>query len=291
MICISDKWKDYELLETGDKEKTERWGEYILRRPDPQCIWPYPAESTIKPHGVYNRSATGGGSWQWKKSVPERWQISYGPLKFHVEPTGFKHTGLFPEQAYNWDFLTDKIKDEYKAREGKINVLNLFAYTGGATVACAYAGASVCHVDAAKGMVARAKENARLSGLGDARIRYIVDDAVKFIKREINRNNKYDIVIMDPPSYGRGPKGEMWQVEDSLYNLIYLCMQVLSDTPSVFMVNSYASDISATAIENILELTVNSKYPGIITSYELGLKQSNSSVILPCGYTIRWESK
>ncbi len=208
-----------------------------------------------------------------------------------MEPTGFKHTGLFPEQAYNWDFLTDKIKDEYKAREGKINVLNLFAYTGGATVACAYAGASVCHVDAAKGMVARAKENARLSGLADAKIRYIVDDAVKFIKREINRNNKYDIVIMDPPSYGRGPKGEMWQVEDSLYNLIYLCMQVLSDTPSVFMVNSYASDISATAIENILELTVNSKYPGIITSYELGLKQSNSSVILPCGYTIRWESK
>ncbi|MDD4501589.1 MAG: class I SAM-dependent methyltransferase [Clostridia bacterium] len=291
MICVSDKWKDYELLETGNGEKTERWGSYILRRPDPQCIWPYPVTSRVNPDGVYNRSNTGGGSWQWKKAVPERWQISYKQLKFYVEPTGFKHTGLFPEQAYNWDFLIEKIQKEYDDRDGRINVLNLFAYTGGATVACAYAGASVCHVDASKGMVSRAKENAQLSGLSDAKIRYIVDDAVKFVKREINRNSKYDIIIMDPPSYGRGPKGEMWQVEDSLYNLVDLCMHVLSDKPIAFMINSYASDISMTSIENILKLTIDMKYSGKTLSYELGLKQTDRKVTLPCGYTARWENK
>ena len=291
MICISKDWKDYELLETGDQQKTERWKDIILRRPDPQCIWPYPADSKLLPHGIYTRSNTGGGSWTWNKPIPKRWKISYKELKFFVEPTGFKHTGLFPEQAYNWDFLIDKINCEYERRTDEINVLNLFAYTGGATVACAYAKAAVCHVDASKGMVTRAKENAQLSGLADAKIRYIVDDVVKFVRREINRNSKYDIIIMDPPTYGRGPKGEMWQVEDSLYNLVELCLQVMSDSPIAFLINSYASDISMTSIENILKKTVMNKFSGQTKSYELGLTQSDGKLVLPCGYTARWENE
>jgi 23S rRNA (cytosine1962-C5)-methyltransferase len=291
MIKISDGWKDYELLETGNQEKTERWGNIILRRPDPQCIWPYTGKQGMAIHGLYTRSDTGGGSWEWYKNIPGRWQIAYKDLKFWIEPTGFKHTGLFPEQAVNWDFLIDKIKSEISNTKRTINVLNLFAYTGGATVACAYAGASVCHVDASKGMVTRAKENAQLSGLADAKIRYIVDDVVKFVKREINRNNKYDVIIMDPPSYGRGPKGEMWQIEDSLYSLVGLCSSVLSDDPLAFLVNSYASDISMTAVKNVLDLTVGKKYSGLTECYELGLKQSGSDLVMPCGYTARWEKK
>ncbi|MFA5341385.1 MAG: class I SAM-dependent methyltransferase [Clostridia bacterium] len=290
MICVSDKWKDYELIETGNQEKTERWGNIILRRPDPQCIWPYLSKSKQNPDGVYTRSNTGGGSWQWRKTIPNRWQISYKQLKFYVEPTGFKHTGIFPEQAYNWDFLMEKILKEKESRNTPVNVLNLFAYTGGATIACAYAGASVCHVDASKGMVSRAKENAQLTGLSDSKIRYIVDDVFKFVKREISRNNKYDVIIMDPPSYGRGPKGEMWQVEDSLYHLVDLCINVLSDNPLAFLINSYASDISMTSVENILKMTINRKFPGKTVSYELGLKQSDNTLLLPCGYTARWES-
>lgn len=290
MICISDKWKDYELISTGNQEKTERWGNIILRRPDPQCIWPNTDKNKVTPHGVYTRSNVGGGSWHWNKSIPEKWQISYNNLKFNIEPSEFKHTGLFPEQAFNWEFLMNKIQKEYsKDSSRKINVLNLFAYTGAATLACASAKASVCHVDASKKMVSHAKDNAHLSGLGDAEIRYIVDDVIKFVKRENTRHHKYDIIIMDPPSYGRGPKGEMWQVEDSIYNLVELCMGILSDSPIAFLINSYASDISITAMKNILNMTIGDKYQGETVAYELGLMQSDKKIILPCGYTARWE--
>ncbi|HSQ33815.1 MAG TPA: class I SAM-dependent methyltransferase, partial [Peptostreptococcaceae bacterium] len=230
MLLLADKWKQYELIDTGNGEKLERWGEYVLRRPDPQIAWPLEEEWNLwrSPHGHYHRSSKGGGEWENKKKYPQQWTINYNELKFHIKPTGFKHTGLFPEQAANWDWMIEKIKKSGRP----IKVLNLFAYTGGATVACAYAGAEeVCHVDASKGMVNWAKENIELSGLQDRTVRFIVDDVFKFVQREIRRGKKYDAIIMDPPSYGRGPKGEIWQIEEKLHEFIELCMNILSDDP------------------------------------------------------------
>jgi 23S rRNA (cytosine1962-C5)-methyltransferase len=285
-MILSDSWKDYELIDVGGGEKLERWGNYILRRPEPQAIWPINngVDKWKKLHAYYHRSESGGGSWENKVALPERWTIKYGELSFYVEPTGFKHTGLFPEQAANWEWIGEKIKNS----DRKINVLNLFAYTGGATVAAAHAGAEVCHVDAAKGMVGRAKENLNLSGLSDRPVRFIVDDVVKFVQREIRRGRKYEGIIMDPPAYGRGPNGELWKIEDELYRLIELCMDVMSQKPLFFVVNSYSSIISPTIIKNILSLTVKNKFGGKVLSDEIGLPVTSSGLVLPCGITARW---
>ncbi|MBN2853803.1 MAG: class I SAM-dependent methyltransferase [Clostridia bacterium] len=283
-IKVADEWKDYEMILTGDGQKLERWGEYLLKRPEPQAIWP--VKSWPKCDAEYHRSDKGGGTWEFLKSIPAKWTVNYRQLKFNVEPMGFKHTGLFPEQAVNWDFMIDKIKKEKR----EINVLNLFAYTGGATVACAYANAKVCHVDAAKGMVNKAKENLYLSNLKDKNVRFIVDDVIKFVKREIRRESRYDAIIMDPPSYGRGPNGELWKLEDELFDLITLCMQLLSDQPLFFMVNSYTNTLSPMLVENILNMTLNNQFKGKVSSYEVGLPVKNQSVIMPCGTTGRWEN-
>ncbi|MFO7636664.1 MAG: class I SAM-dependent methyltransferase [Clostridia bacterium] len=283
-MIIADQWKDYELIMTGDGQKLERWGEYVLKRPDPQAIWP-PGREWPAAHGVYHRSAKGGGSWDFKEKLPGRWTVAYGDLRFHVEPTGFKHTGLFPEQAVNWDYMMKKISGEKR----KPSILNLFAYTGGASVACASAGASVCHVDASKGMVADAKENLALSGLEDRPVRFIVDDCIKFVNREIRRNSRYAGIIMDPPAYGRGPSGELWKIEDKLYELIALCVSLLSDQPLFFLVNSYTGSVSPVLIENIFRMLLKGK-GGSVTSHELGLKATGQDVVLPCGFTVRWEA-
>ena len=278
-------WKDYSVIATSDGYKLERWGKVILLRPDPQVIWT--GENLDKYEGLsakYVRSETGGGKWNYKKSFPEEWVISYNDLKFKIKPMGFKHTGLFPEQAVNWDLMIDLIK---KA-DREINVLNLFAYTGGATVACASAGASVCHVDSSKGMVERAGENVRLSGLKDAKVRYIIDDCKKFVEREIRRGRKYDAVIMDPPSYGRGPNGEMWKLETELFPLVKLCEQVLSDNPLFFLINSYTTGLQPQVLKNILELTVAKGRNGRVEAYEVGLPTEEQGVILPCGNSGIW---
>lgn len=284
-IKTADNWKDYELLLTGDGQKLERWGNILLRRPEPQAVWPLKKEWPFS-HGVYHRSKTGGGYWEYKEKIPNKWIIKYKNLKFFIEPTQFKHTGLFPEQAVNWDFAIDKINNAKK----NPNILNLFAYTGGATVACASAGAAVCHVDAAKGMVARARKNLELSGLADKPVRFIVDDAVKFVRREIRRGKKYDGVIMDPPAYGRGPSGELWKIEDTLYELVELCAELLVKKPLFFIVNSYASTISPVLVENILKLVVQSRFGGKIETYELGFNIVKQNIKLPCGSTGIWES-
>lgn len=285
-MWISDNWKDYELLDTSDGERLERWGKYILVRPDPQIIWK--TEKDLKKwnraDGIYRRSAKGGGEWNYKTKLPERWEIGYGDLRFNVHPTGFKHTGLFPEQAVNWDKMSELIRGEKR----KISVLNLFAYTGGATVACAAAGASVCHVDASKGMVAEAKENAKLSGLGDAPVRYIVDDCKKFVMREIRRGNRYDAIIMDPPSYGRGPSGEIWKLEDSIHELISLTSKLLSDRPLFFLVNSYTTGLSPLTMEYILRVEVAANKGGKLQSGELALPVSATGGLLPCGASAWW---
>ncbi len=285
---IANDWKDYEILDMASGEKLERWGKYLLVRPDPQVIWNKKTfENKWKDaNATYNRSKTGGGSWSYKTKLPESWKIQYKDLTFNIKLMGFKHTGLFPEQAVNWDWMINKIENAKRP----IKVLNLFAYTGGASVACLYAGASVCHVDSSKGMVAWAKENVTSSKLQDKPIRYIVDDVVKFVQREIRRENTYDAIIMDPPSYGRGTNGEVWQFEDSINNLIELCMQVLSDNPLFFLINSYTTGISSTVLSNILNLNMNNKYKGKITSGEIGLPMKNSELILPCGIYGRWES-
>lgn len=278
-------WKDYSVIATSDGYKLERWGKVILLRPDPQVIWT--GENLDKYEGLsakYVRSETGGGKWNYKKSFPEEWVISYNDLKFKIKPMGFKHTGLFPEQAVNWDLMIDLIK---KA-DREINVLNLFAYTGGATVACASAGASVCHVDSSKGMVERAGENVRLSGLKDAKVRYIIDDCKKFVEREIRRGRKYDAVIMDPPSYGRGPNGEMWKLETELFPLVKLCEKVLSDNPLFFLINSYTTGLQPQVLKNILELTVAKGRNGRVEAYEVGLPTEEQGVILPCGNSGIW---
>lgn len=286
MWC-SDNWKDYELIDASDGERLERWGKYILVRPDPQIIWKDAAKSALwnKADGIYRRSASGGGGWV-KQKMPESWDISYEHLglRFRLKPMGFKHTGLFPEQAANWDWFAGLIKNAQRP----IKVLNLFAYTGGATVAAAKAGAQVVHVDASKGMVAMAKENAFLSGLEDAPIRYIVDDCKKFVEREIRRGNKYDGIIMDPPSYGRGPSGEVWKLEDSIDEFVGLVSQVLSDEPLFFLINSYTTGLSPLTMSYILDLKVRKRYGGRIESGELGLRVTESGAPLPCGASSRW---
>lgn len=283
---IANGWKDYEILDMANGEKLERWKDIILVRPDPQIIWKdksFP-EKWKKINARYHRSKTGGGSWEYNKKVPESWQVKYKNLTFNIKPMGFKHTGLFPEQAVNWDWMINKIKKENR----DIKVLNLFAYTGGATVACSYAGASVCHVDSSKGMVAWAKENVASSGLEKRPVRYIVDDVVKFVNREIRRENKYDAIIMDPPSYGRGANGEVWQFEENIADLVKLCTNVLSDNPVFFLINSYTTGISAKVLENLLSININKK--GKLSSGEIGLPMTNSKLVLPCGIYARWES-
>ena len=275
----TNDWKDYEIIATGDGEKLERWGNIVLLRPDPQVIWR--ADSDLSKYKLlnahYHRSSTGGGAWETKKNMPSEWAVSYKNLTFALKPMGFKHTGLFPEQAFNWDRMIQMIKDAKRP----INVLNLFAYTGGATVACASAGASVCHVDSAKNMVERAKQNAKLSNLQDKPIRYIVDDCRKFIEREIKRGHFYDAIIMDPPSYGRGTNGEIWKLEDNLYDFVELASKVLSDKPLFMLINSYTTGLGATVLENVMKKALKGRR-GQFDSYELGLP-TNEGIILPCG--------
>ena len=284
---IAKNWKEYKILDMANGQKLEKWGNVILSRPDPQIVWKektFP-EKWKDANAIYIRSKTGGGEWQYKKKVPNQWQIHYNDLTFNIKPMGFKHTGLFPEQAVNWDWMTEKIKNSKR----EIKVLNLFAYTGGATVACLAAGASCCHVDSSKGMVSWAKENVISSGLEKKSVRYIIDDVIKFVNREIRRNNKYDAIIMDPPSYGRGANGEVWQFEENIYDLVKLCTNVLSDNPLFFLINSYTTGISSTVLSDILKLTVNNKYKGKVTSGEIGLPMEKSELILPCGIYGRWE--
>ncbi len=285
---IAKDWKDYEILDMANGEKLERWKDIVLVRPDPQIIWKSKSfpEKWKNVNAKYNRSNTGGGYWEYSKKVPTSWQVKYKNLTFNIKPMGFKHTGLFPEQAVNWDWMIEKIQ---KANR-EIKVLNLFAYTGGATVACSYAGASVCHVDSSKGMTTWAKENIESSGLKNNPVRFIVDDVVKFVNREIRRDNKYDAIIMDPPSYGRGANGEVWKFEENIADLVELCSKVLSDKPLFFLINSYTTGISSTVLENILKLTVEKKYRGKLSSGEIGLPMTDSKLILPCGIYGRWES-
>ena len=277
---IADKWKDYSIIATGDGMKLERWNDVYLLRPDPQVIWPERIQmSAYKSlNAIYNRSESGGGGWKILKKMPQEWTVSYGDLNFLVKPMGFKHTGLFPEQAVNWDRMRELISNAGRP----VNVLNLFAYTGGATVACLAAGASVCHVDASKGMVERAGENVRLSGLKDKPVRFIIDDCKKFVQREIRRGRKYDAIIMDPPSYGRGPNGEMWKIESELYPLVELCTEVLTDNPLFFLINSYTTGLQPMVLKNILTLTVGNKFPGEVEAYEVGIK-TEEGIDLPCG--------
>ncbi len=285
MLLVSDKWKDFTLIDAGDNEKIEKWGKYILRRPDPQAIWPRQDFSSWERYdGYYERSRTGGGRWKIH-AFPKSWTINYHDLKFYIRPTGFKHTGLFPEQAVNWDFMINKIKQA----DRPIKVLNLFAYTGGATVACCYAGAEVCHVDSAKGVVSWAKENIQLSNLEDRQVRFIVDDVIKFVEREIRRGRTYDAIIMDPPVFGRGTKNEVWRIEEKLVSLINLTLDVLSNEPLFYIINSYTSAFSPIVLHNIMETTLNKRYPGTLQSGELGLKTSKTHLILPCGIYSRWE--
>lgn len=285
---IAKDWKDYEILDMADGEKLEKWKDIILIRPDPQIIWKQKSFPKLwkNANAVYNRSKTGGGSWNYNTSLPKNWTVKYKDLTFNIKPMGFKHTGLFPEQAVNWDWMIEKIQKEKR----EIKVLNLFAYTGGATVACLYAGASVCHVDSSKGMVSWAKENVISSHLEKRSVRYIIDDVVKFVNREIRRGNKYDAIIMDPPSYGRGTNGEVWKFEENIADLVELCEKVLSDNPLFFLINSYTTGISEKVLENILKLNIKSKYKGKFESGEVGLKSSNSELVLPCGIYARWEA-
>ncbi len=287
-MIIANNWKDYEIIDMADGEKLERWKDIILVRPDPQIIWKEKSfpKKWNEANARYNRSSTGGGSWQYKKRVPVSWQVNYKNLTFNIKPMGFKHTGLFPEQAANWDWMIEKIKSANRP----IKVLNLFAYTGGATVACTYAGAEVCHVDSSKGMVAWAKENIASSNLQNKPVRYIVDDVVKFVNREIRRGNKYDAIIMDPPSYGRGANGEVWKFEENICDLVELCSNVLSETPLFFLINSYTTGISSTVLENILNLNITKKYGGKVENGEICLPMTNSKLILPCGIFGRWKA-
>ena len=286
-MWIADGWKDYEIIDCSEGEKLERWGNYILVRPDPQVIWSTPKaeKGWTKMNGHYHRSAKGGGEWEFFH-LPEQWTISYKELTFQLKPFSFKHTGLFPEQAANWDWFSDKIKKAGRP----VKVLNLFAYTGGATLAAAKAGASVTHVDASKGMVGWAKENARSSNLESANIRWIVDDCVKFVEREIRRGSKYDAIIMDPPSYGRGPKGEIWKIEDAIYPLVQLCSQLLSDTPLFFLINSYTTGLAPSVLSYMLSTEVGGKHGGKVEAGEVGLPVTRTGLVLPCGASGRWSS-
>lgn len=284
-MWIADKWKDYAVLDASDGEKLERWDSYVLVRPDPQVIWSSPKDDPLwrRYDARYARSNTGGGQWS-RNRLPERWQVHYRDLTFNVKPMNFKHTGVFPEQAVNWDFIRDRIT----AAGRPVSVLNLFAYTGGATLAAAKAGASVCHVDAAKGMVAWARENAAASGLSDAPIRWIIDDCAKFVEREIKRGRRYDAVIMDPPSYGRGPSGEVWKLEKDLFPFLQLVAGVLSDEPLFFLINSYTTGLAPSVLTCLLDSVITPRFGGSTVSDELGLPIRGSRLVLPCGATGRW---
>ena len=287
-MYLADNWKDYELLDTSDGERLERWGKYILIRPDPQVIWKGKREHKLwnKADGIYRRSKSGGGAWI-KNDVPEKWTINYGDMTFNLKPMGFKHTGLFPEQAANWDWFSELIRKR-KAQGKEVKVLNLFAYTGGATVAAAKAGASVVHVDASKGMVQCAKENMASSGLENAPVRYIVDDCRKFVEREIRRGNKYDGIIMDPPSYGRGPGGEVWKLEDAVCDFVRLCEQLISDDPLFMLINSYTTGLSALTMGYVLNVEVVKKHGGRAETAEVALPVTQTKGFLPCGASARW---
>ena len=289
-MWVADKWKDYEVLDCSDGEKLERWGKYRLLRPDPQVIWSTPKNVNLwgKLNAHYHRSNKGGGEWEFF-DLPEQWTIGYRELKFNLKPFSFKHTGLFPEQAVNWDWMRGLIKvAKEKEPERTIKVLNLFAYTGGATIACAAEGASVTHVDASKGMVAWAKENAAVSGLGDAPVRYLVDDCQKFVEREIRRGNTYDAIIMDPPSYGRGPKGEIWKLEESLYPFVELCSQILSKKPVFVLINSYTTGLQPAVLSYMLNVLIKNRYEGNVEADEIGLPVTDTGLVLPCGASGRW---
>lgn len=289
-MWLAKDWKDYRLVDAADGEKLEYWNKYLLRRPEPQAVWEKNNKSGIweKPNARYHRSTSGGGHWEYGKNpLPEKWTLNYKDLTFNIKPMGFKHTGLFPEQAVNWDWFGGLIKNAKRP----IRILNLFAYTGGATVAALSAGAEVVHVDASKGMVTWAKENVISSGLGDKNIRYIVDDVKKFVAREIRRERKYDAIIMDPPSYGRGPSGELWRIEDELYPLVCNCVKLLSDNPLFFLINSYTTGLCCTVLSNILSVTVKKKYSGIISVDEIGLPMESTDMILPCGISARWQKE
>ena len=287
-MWLADAWKDYEVLDTSGGEKLERWGKYVLVRPDPQVIWNTPKDDPLwrKYDARYARSSTGGGKWA-NLRLPEHWQVKYRELTFNVKPMNFKHTGVFPEQAANWDFIMETIRGAGRP----VNALNLFAYTGGATLACAAAGASVCHVDAAKGMVAWAKENAKSSGLEDRPIRWIVDDCAKFVEREIRRGRRYDAIIMDPPSYGRGPSGEIWKLEENLWPFVQLVSQVLSDKPLFVIINSYTTGLAPSVVGYIMDSIFTKRFGGHSECGELGLPVKDSGLVLPCGSTGRWTGK
>ena len=283
------QWRDYELIDTSDGERLERWGDIVLIRPDPEIIWKTEKKNPLwrNAHARYHRSNTGGGAWQNYKPVPDVWKIRYGDeLVFRLKPMGFKHTGLFPEQAVNWDFAMNKIRGAGRP----VRVLNLFGYTGAMTLACMAAGATVCHVDASRGIVQWARENAEASHLADRPVRWLVDDCIKFVQREQRRGNTYDAVIMDPPAYGRGPGGEVWRLEEQVYSLVEQCMAVLSPQPLFFIISSYAAGLSPAVMEYLLGCLVQKKYGGSVTSFETGLPVTESGLVLPCGSTAVWES-
>ncbi|MCR4747981.1 MAG: class I SAM-dependent methyltransferase [Clostridiales bacterium] len=289
----TDFWNDYELIDCSDGERLERWGDVILIRPDPQVIWKTQRKNELwkKANARYHRSAKGGGEWEILRPFPDEWNIGYRDLTFKIKPMGFKHTGLFPEQAVNWDFLRDVIRNSQGSgcgEGGRIKVLNLFAYTGGATISALAEDAAVVHVDASKGMVAHAKENAALSGLSERFCRWLVDDCEKFIQREIRRGNRYDIIIMDPPSYGRGPGGEVWQLEDKVYEFVELASQILSDDPKMVLINSYTAGLSPSVMSYILGSTVSKKYGGKVECDEIGLPVTETGMCLPCGASAIW---
>ncbi len=280
-------WKDYELLDCSEGERLERWGDIVLIRPDPQVIWKTDRKHPLwrKANARYHRSNSGGGKWETYTRIPAEWNINYNNLTFHIKTMGFKHTGLFPEQAVNWDYMTDLIKKAGRP----VKVLNLFAYTGGATIACLKAGASVTHVDASKGMVQWARENAELSGVSDKPVRWLVDDCIKFVQREIRRGNKYDIIIMDPPSYGRGPGGEVWKLEDEVYNFVSLCSEIVSDDALAMFINSYTTGLAPSVMQYILGSIMVPKFGGSVSSDEIGIPVTSSKMVLPCGATAIWE--
>ncbi len=283
---VADNWKEYELIDCSCGERLERWGNVTLIRPDPQVIWKTEKKNPLwkKADAIYHRSQTGGGQWEIRNKIPDFWTIDYRDLTFNIKTMGFKHTGLFPEQAVNWDLTADIIKNAGR----EVKVLNLFAYTGGATVSALKAGASVCHVDASKGMTLWAKENAQSSGVADKPVRWIVDDCIKFVQREIRRGNKYDIIIMDPPSYGRGPGGEVWKLENEVYGFVELCSQVLSDDPLMVLINSYTTGLSPSVMEYILGAVVQKRFGGKVTGSEIGLRATENSLVLPCGASAIW---
>ena len=285
-MLVSNEWKDYELLDMANGQKLEKWGKYILIRPDPQIVWDKKTNPKLweKADAKYIRSNTGGGHWEKYSKIDENWSIKYKNLVFNLKPMGFKHTGLFPEQAVNWDYIISKISQRNKKNQ-EVKVLNLFAYTGGATVAALSAGASVCHVDSSQGMVNWAKENVSSSGLRERPVRFLVDDVVKFVNREIRRNNKYDMIIMDPPSYGRGKNGEVWSIEKDINNLLCLCSKILSENPISVIINTYTGGLSGTIIENVAKLAFSENNPKKIFHNEIGLRQKNSEFVLPCGIT------